>query len=323
MYRPLLLYATLILNGFASAQLQSQVFREEAVTLQTRMGNIYGTLIVPDTNRTSPVALIIAGSGPTDRDGNNPIMRNNHLRLLAEGLARKNIATLRYDKRAIGESMIPGLQEMDLRFEHYAEDAAGWIRFLGESGRFSNIIVIGHSEGSLIGMLAAQDTEPDGFISIAGPGETAANTIRRQLRSQSPALLESAEPILDSLKQGLLVRNPTPVFYQLFRPSVQPYMVSWFRYDPVEEIGKLGMPVLILQGSTDIQVTVSDAEALKQGNDNARLAIIPGMNHILKAAPADRQQNLATYSNPDLPVADELIRQVADFTISACAGISP
>ena len=155
---------------------------DENVLLKTKTGNIEGTLLFPDSIKIFPVVLIIAGSGPTDRDGNNPSMTNNSLKMLAESLCKNGIASLRYDKRGIAKSRSAGLNEADLRFENYIDDASAWIDFLAKDKRFSQIIIIGHSEGSLIGMVAAQNKYVDKFISIAGMGESLDITIKKQLK---------------------------------------------------------------------------------------------------------------------------------------------
>ena len=310
-----LIISFLICLNWYMIQAQSGVdtYPEEAVILKTETGNLMGTLITPISEESLPVVLIIAGSGPTDRDGNNPMMKNNSLRMLAEALYENNIASLRYDKRGVGASMVAGLRESDLRFEHYIRDAEQWLKYLQKQERFNEVIVIGHSEGSLIGMIAAGNMHADGFISISGPGEPANVTIRKQLGAQSPVALAMAEPILDSLELGFTVKNVNPMLFQLFRPSVQPYLISWFRYDPVEEIGKLTQPVIIIQGKKDIQVRSEDARKLKMGNDGAEIILIDGMNHIFKYVEGDRQENFATYNDPDLPAMQELVDAIVDF----------
>ena len=274
---------------------------------------MYGTLEITNIDPPFPVVLIIAGSGPTDRDGNNPKMKNNSLKMLATELSKNGIASLRYDKRGIGKSKNAGLKESDLRFENYSEDAEDWIDFLKQDNRFGDIVVIGHSEGSLIGMIASQKKNVAKFISIAGVGQSADKTIREQLKSQPATVLEQASPILDKLVQGEMVENVPSILNSLFRPSVQPYMISWFKYDPSKEISKLEKPVLIVQGTTDIQVTIDDAEKLAVANPKAKKQIIKGMNHIMKTAEIDRQKNIQTYSQPDLPVKTELIKVIVDF----------
>ena len=286
---------------------------EKIVTLKTESGTLEGTLLIPETKILISVALIIAGSGPTDRDGNSSVMKNNSLKMLATELLKNKIATLRYDKRGIGKSKQAGLKESDLRFENYIEDAKGWIKFLKHNKGFDQIIVIGHSEGSLIGMIASQQKDVDKFISIAGVGQSADKIIREQLKAQSAIVLEKSLPILNKLIQGKTVENVPPMLNSLFRLSVQPYMISWFKYDPQKEIAKLKKSVLIIQGSTDIQVSVKDAEKLAKANKEAEKKIIKGMNHILKEAKLDRQKNIQTYNQPELPLKSELIKIIVDF----------
>jgi len=286
---------------------------EKIVTLTTESGTLEGTLLIPETKAMIPAALIIAGSGSTDRDGNNPMMKNNSLKMLSTELLKNGISTLRYDKRGIGKSKNAGLKESDLRFENYIEDAKGWIKFLKHNKGFDQIIVIGHSEGSLIGMIASQEKDVDKFISIAGAGQSADKTIREQLKAQPAIVSEQSTPILNKLIQGKMVKNVPPMLTSLFRPSVQPYLISLFKYDPQKEIAKLKKPVLIVQGSTDIQVSVKDADKLAKANQKAKKQIIKGMNHILKEAELDRQKNIQTYNQPELPLKTELIKVLIDF----------
>ena len=285
----------------------------ETVTLHTPTGDLRGTLLVPPSKGKVPVALLIAGSGPTDRNGNNPMMKNNSLKLLAEALYQNGIATLRYDKRGVGASKQAGLSEEKLRFGMYINDAEGWIDLLAKNKKFSSIIVIGHSQGSLIGMVAAQKAVVKKFISLEGAGEPIQVVLRRQLESQPVQVKALALPILDSLESGRKVKNVPPLLYTLFRPSIQSYWMSWFRYDPQKELAKLHKPVLIVQGTTDIQVSQTDAENLKKANPVARLLMIKGMNHILKNAPADRLENIKTYNEPGLPLNKQLVSGVVDF----------
>ncbi len=286
---------------------------EVEVELNTGTGVLKGTLAVPEGEGGFPVVLMIAGSGPTDRDGNNPMMTNNSLRLLAEGLQVQGIASLRYDKRGIAASTSAGEKEEDLRFENYVEDAVKWVQQLREDDRFGQVIILGHSEGSLIGMIAAERIEADKFISVAGVGRPAAEILREQLGAQPPLVTAMTDPILDTLEMGKTLDSINPMLNALFRPSVQPYLISWFKYDPAEEITRLKCPVLILQGTTDIQVKVEDAEMLASAYPEGEKVILEGMNHILKDAPADRMANLQTYSDPDLPLKEGLVEGIAAF----------
>jgi len=299
----------LLLSTSLFAQLQTGT----PLTLETATGNIEGTLLCPVSSAKVPVVLIIAGSGPTDRNGNNSMMTNNSLKMLAEGLYVEGIASLRYDKRGVGESAGAGLQESDLRFENYIHDAKGWIDLLKKDTAFSDIIVLGHSEGSLIGMIASRKEEVTKFISIAGVGVPAGELLREQLKAQPPVVLDGALPIIEKLENGETYDSVPEMLYGLFRPSIQPYMISWFKYDPPIEIAKLSKPILIIQGTTDIQVSESDAKKLAEANDNADLQIIEGMNHILKEAEMDRNENLKTYNDANLPLKDGFMDVVIEF----------
>jgi pimeloyl-ACP methyl ester carboxylesterase len=287
-------------------------FTETTVVLHTPGGDIAGTLTVPNQPAKMPVALIIAGSGPTDRNGNNPMMKNESLQKLAYGLAANHIATLRFDKRGIGESKSAGKKEADLRFEDYINDAKGWIELLKKDKRFSKVIVAGHSEGALIGMIAALH-QAQGFISIAGAGKSADKLLKEQLTTQPASVKDASFPIIDSLAMGKTVENVPGVLNALFRPSIQPYMISWFHYDPQTEIKKLTIPVLILQGTNDLQIDVDDAQLLAKANTKAQLVLIKNMNHIFRIVEGDRRENLATYITPEQPISEELINTIAVF----------
>jgi pimeloyl-ACP methyl ester carboxylesterase len=278
-------------------------------TLQTTTGELSGTLTVPILKGTFPVALIIAGSGPTDRNGNNAQMKNNSLQMLAHELAAQGIASIRYDKRGIGKSASAMISEEQLRFENYVEDAKAWAAELKADSRFRELIIIGHSEGSLIGMLACE--QADVFVSLAGAGRPIDVILKEQLAVQlkgKKKLLRAANEGLSELKEGKLVEDAPVELFGLFRPSVQPYMMSWMKYDPALEISKLKIPIVIIQGSTDLQVQVKDAELLHAASIGSRYILIEGMNHIFKIAPSDREKNIETYSDPQLPLAPELLR---------------
>jgi alpha/beta superfamily hydrolase len=289
---------------------------EETITLKTETGDIEGTLTIPNVKLPVPIALIIAGSGPTDRDGNNPMMKNNSLKMLSAELAKKGIALLRYDKRGIAKSQQAGLKETDLRFENYIEDAVSWVKLLKQNEKFSIISIIGHSEGSLIGMLASQDKLVSKFVSIAGAGQSADLIIREQLKAQPQFVLDQSTPILDELVKGNIVENVPQMLFSLFRPSVQPYMISWFKYDPQVEIAKLKIPTLIVQGTTDIQVSIEDARHLQVAKPDAKLAVIEGMNHIFKNIEADQMKNIQTYNQPDLPINTDLVEAISSFILT-------
>ncbi len=284
------------------------------VTIETSIsGKLYGTLTMPEKKKKkTPIALIIAGSGPTDRDGNNSMMKNNSLKLLAEQLALNGIGSVRYDKRGVAGSISAARSESELRFENYISDAKDWINWIKINNPHSKIIVIGHSEGSLIGMIAATENA-DAFISIAGAGRAIDIVLKEQLGSQPKMIKDISFQIIDSLKIGKTKDSINPMLFSLFRPSVQPYLISWFKYDPQIQIKNLHKPSLIIQGNNDIQVTTEDANLLYKANPKNKLIIIDKMNHIFKLVEGDRKINVDTYNNPSLPIAPLLIENIVKF----------
>jgi pimeloyl-ACP methyl ester carboxylesterase len=299
------------------ALIASSAVAQEPVAAAPVDKTLQSTLLLPkDTSKTMPLVLMISGSGPTDRNGNSPMLpgKNNSLRMLAEGLASNGIASLRYDKRGVGESAGAMVAEADLRFETYVDDAVAWCEQLRKDKRFSAVIIAGHSEGSLIGMIAAKRCNAEGFISISGAGRAAADILREQLAGKlPPELATQSDAIMKNLEAGKTTEKTPPELAALYRPSVQPYLISWFRYDPAKSIAVLTVPVLIVQGTTDIQVTVDDAKRLAAANPKAKLLLIEGMNHVLKEVPSDRDKQIASYSNPDLRLAPEFLTGVVDF----------
>jgi pimeloyl-ACP methyl ester carboxylesterase len=299
-----------------SAALPRGLFAMESdYRLDTSTGAIDGTLSVTSTS-LSPVVLIIAGSGPTDRNANSLGLglHSDAYRLLAADLEQQSIASLRFDKRGVGASAAAMSSEHDLTFDTYIADVASWLRKLRADGRFTKIVVAGHSEGSLIGMVAAQRAPADAFVSLEGAGRPIEVVLREQLKPKlSPELYQQADAIITSLQNGKSVATVPPELNVLFRPSVQPYLISWFKYDPALEIAKLRMPVTIIQGTADVQVTMADAQALHNAAPASKLVVVKGMNHVLKYAPDTSSQAaiLKGYENPSLPVDPRVVDAVA------------
>jgi pimeloyl-ACP methyl ester carboxylesterase len=285
--------------------------------LETATGTIGATLRMPAAGGRVPAVLIIAGSGPTDRNGNNPGgVKGAPFRQLAEALAADGIASVRYDKRGIAASREAAPPESQMRVEMLIADAEGFIEKMRNDPRFSSITVVGHSEGSLIGMVAARAARADGFVSISGPGRRLSDIIREQTADQLkplPALAEANERILKALEAGQTASDVPPMLNALYRPSVQPYVISEFKYTPTEEFSRLTRPALILQGTTDIQVSLADARALAAAKPDATLKIIEGMNHVLRPAPPERLPNIATYGREDLPIVADVPAAIAAF----------
>ena len=294
---------------FSSAQ-----FITEEKTLTTSTGNLSGTLMLPTIGKVFKLVVIQAGSGPTDRNGNSgSLLKANCYRLIAEALSNKNIATLLTDKRGIGKSMSAMKSEANLRFDDYADDLAAWISFIKKDKRIGKIFIAGHSEGSLVGMLTAQKVKVNGYISIAGAGEPIDKIIIWQYAQQLPKAAIVVDSLFTRMRNSQKIDSVPPYLLSMFRPSVQPYILSWMLHDPCIEITKLKIPILILQGTTDIQVEIKQAEMLKACKPKATFKIITGMNHILKEAPSDRSKNIATYTNETLPIMPGLVDLIAAF----------
>jgi pimeloyl-ACP methyl ester carboxylesterase len=299
-----------------AAQVLAAPAADQPIVLDTASGAVAGTLRLPGGADKAPVVLIIAGSGPTDRDGNSPGFPgpNNSLRMVAEALAQAGIASVRYDKRGIGASRAAMLEESQLRFDHYVDDAAAWVAKLKADQRFTSVAVIGHSEGALIGMLAAERGGASAYVSLAGAAEGPGAILRKQLAGKLPPPLASDnERILASLEQGKPAAEVPPALAAFYRPSIQPYLISWMKYAPARHLAALRMPVLIVQGTTDIQVGVEQAQALKAARPDATLVIIPGMNHVLKAVATDAPNPLASYGDPSLALHPQLMPAVVEF----------
>lgn len=270
-------------------------------------------MLLPKSERPLPVALLIAGSGPTDRNGNNPAGHNDSLKRLAQGLARQGVASLRYDKRGVGASLAAAPDERDLSVEAYVSDALAWSERLKGDPRFGELILVGHSEGALIASLAAPRSGAAALISIAGSGRPIDAVLREQLQGRlPPALLATSHYLIDELKAGRTHADIPEPLQVLFRPSVQPYLISLFAYDPAEAFAAVNVPALIVQGRHDIQVGIDDAEALHRAKPDAELALIDGMNHVLRIVPASAAQ-LASYDDPDLPLARGLLERIQRF----------
>ncbi|MDF3934506.1 alpha/beta hydrolase [Pseudomonas citronellolis] len=283
--------------------------------LDTGHGVLRGTLLLPQRASPPPLAILVAGSGPTDRDGNNPEGGNNaYLRRLAEALAANGVASVRYDKRGIARSRDAGPDERQLSLDGYVDDLVAWSDRLAEDPRFGPQVLVGHSEGALIASLAAPRSKATALALISGSGRPIDKVLREQLSVRlPPPLLARADTILDQLRAGRQVAEVPPQLTALFRPSVQPYLISLFRHDPARALAEVRQPTLILQGTSDIQVDVADAQALARAKPDAELRLIGGMNHVLRIVPADVQKQLASYNDPGLPLARELVERLVTF----------
>jgi uncharacterized protein len=291
---------------------------ETAIEAPGPAGPLKGTLLAPQAGG-GPVILIIPGSGPTDRDGNNPAgVLAAPYRLLAEGLAAQGIASVRIDKRGMFGSAAATPDANAVTINDYVSDVQAWTRLIRELTKAPCVWLLGHSEGGLVAMAAAKNSDICGLLLVAAPGRPLGEIMREQLQA-NPAnapVLDQALPAIDALEGGKRVDTAGmhPALQGLFRPAVQGFLISAFSYDPAKLLAGFAKPVLILQGQRDIQVREADARALKLADPKASLVLLPDVNHVLKSvASDDRQANIATYGNSSLPLAPGVTQAIVDF----------
>ncbi len=306
---------TLLVLLSIGATAQEKSFKTEEVSVNEFLE---GTLYTPDVKKKTNLVIIIAGSGPTDRNGNSMMIQgeNNSLKYLAEGLAENGISVYGYDKRFFGLFKKERYDEgTAMLFDDFVDDAVEIANFFRKQNKYKNIILIGHSEGSLIGILGAQKTKIDGVVSLSGTGNPLDIILESQIGKQAPFLLEETKVILQELKKGNTIEVKNPYLQNLFAESLQPFLISSFKYNPQDEIKKLSVPVMIINGTSDSQIQLSETELLKKAKPDSEYLIIENMNHVLKEV-KDLAEDQKSYGNPDLPVVPKLINEISSFVKS-------
>jgi pimeloyl-ACP methyl ester carboxylesterase len=292
---------------------------ETRLSIEGPSGVLQGTLASPEGGPKAAVAIIIPGSGPTDRDGNNPMgVTAGMYRLLAEALAAKGVSTIRIDKRGMFGSSAAAADADNVRMADYAADVRAWRLEAQKRSSARCAWLIGHSEGSLVALITAQ--QPDGicgFVLVAGAGRKIGDILREQLKA-NPAnapILPQALAVISELEAGrrVDVSSMHPALAALFRPSVQGFLIDQMSYDPAQLLARYAGPVLVLQGTTDLQVSMRDAQRLAGARPGVTMVALEGVNHILKIAPADPAANFATYGNSALPIASSLVEAITAF----------
>lgn len=313
----LLLIVTLIL-GIVTAH-----GAEQEVQIPCAWGNIAATLATPDNRECDTAAIIIAGSGPTDRNGNSGLNMNTYAyKMLSDELVANGIATLRYDKRAVGGSYYPTEDVPSVIFDDFVADARDCIAYLKTLG-YKHIVIIGHSEGGDIALHLALDNDAAvvGIVLLSAAGYPVDTVLCRQLAQQLvPAnigLYIQAERIIHRIKGGERVAEADipKELLSLFHPSVQPYLASWISFDPAELMRKSHTPALIIAGGHDIQVLESDALRLAEARPDAKYTIFAKMSHVLKDSDTTEriEQLVSVYTNPNLPLTEGLSSTIVDF----------
>lgn len=305
----------LLTSGFLCLGLAAQdsIEMEDSITVNGL--TLYGTLTLPvKSEGPIPIALIIPGSGPTDRNCNSAMgFKTDAFKKMATYFAGRKIATLRYDKRGVGQSVSKKMNEGEMRFEDLVTDAKAWIAKLQSDDRFKKVVVIGHSEGSLVGMLSLNGTCK--FVSIAGIAENPSEIIKNQIKDQSGDQWGLYKKQLDSVRNGQTVKPIGPIGMALFRESVQPYLMSWFKYTPSEVFANIpSRHNLLVQGTNDIQVPVNQAELLHKANGWSQLYLVEDMNHVMvETKETDQREHLKTYNQPELPLSQAMLAEIEMF----------
>lgn len=301
--RLLLAVICVVFSGFLQADEPVQINRGDL--------SLHGTLLTAEQSRH--LLILHPGSGPTDRHGNQPGMPNNALGLLATALNEAGFAVLSYDKRGVGES-VSTQPEADLRPSHYIDDLVAWIDWARANHPKQGVVVIGHSEGALFAKAAGlqRPDEVSAVVALAGAGRPIGELLVEQTQGRLPGPLEGEfHRILDELLAGRTVDEVSAPLASLFRPSVQPYLIEWLAMNPAEIAEILTAPLLVVSGSTDLQVSRADFDMLSRFAQ--RQAWLDGMNHVLKVSEGPIEAQLSSYLSPEGPLHPDLVPAVMAF----------
>ena len=276
-----------------------------------RVGAIDAFLTIPPGVDQPPLALLIAGSGSTDHDGNGPQAKPATLKKLSDQLVARGIATLRYDKRGAGGWKREYGPPEAFRFVNYVDDAAALVSHLRASGKFSGIVLVGHSEGGLVAILTARRVPVDGLVLLATAARKQGDLVKAQLQKKlSPEMFAPVAKAIDAIMAGQIV-DPTPPGLSI-PPALQPGIASAFTEDPIDPLQKIDAPTLIIAGGRDSQLARLDFLALETAAPAAKTLWLDDMNHVLVDV-ADDADDLAAYNQPDRPLDAALIDTVAAF----------
>jgi uncharacterized protein len=277
------------------------------------VGAIDAVLTLPAGVDKPPVALLIAGSGSIDHDGNGPQMKPATLKKLSDQLVARNIATLRYDKRGAGGWKAEFGKPEDFRFKDFVTDASALVKYLRDSGKFSKVILVGHSEGGLVAILTAQQQPVDRLVLLATAARKQGELLKAQLeKKMSPEAYAPVAKAIDTIMAGQIV-DPPPQGLPI-PPAMQPGLASAFNEDPIDPLQKLTLPILAVAGGRDLQLARVDMIALSTAAPQAKTAWEPDMNHVLVDV-TDDPDNLAAYGQPDRPLDANMIDEVAAFIL--------
>jgi uncharacterized protein len=282
-----------------------------------RVGAIDAVLTVPSDVERPPVALLIAGSGTTDHDGNGPQIKPATLKKLSEQLAARKIATLRYDKRGAGGWKPEFGRPEDFRFRDYVDDAVALVNYLRDGGKFSKVILVGHSEGGLVAILTARRVPVDRLVLLATAARRQGDLLKAQLeKTLAPEMFQPIAKAIDDIMAGQIV-DPPPAGLSI-PPPMQPGIASAFIEDPIVPLKLIEAPTLIVAGGRDRQLARLDFAALAAASPAAKTLWLADMNHVLVDV-ADEADDMAAYNQPERALDPDLIDSVAAFILAGDA----
>lgn len=296
---------------FSTSVAQEETYTSKEVTISK---HINGTLLTSIDANKPDLAILIAGYGPTDRDGNQNFLKTNNIKKLAIGLTKNGIATFRYDKRIVKQIRQNNVDK-NLSFDDFVTDAIDVLDYFKNLNQYNKIYIVGHDQGSLIGMLAAKD-KADGFISIAGAGQTIDSVIIEQIEKTAPQFTADTKRIFNILKSGKTTTDYPVALSSIFNIETQRFFMSWMKHNPVDIISTLNIPTLIINGTKDLQVSEAEALLLKEAAKDASIQIIKNMNHVMVTIAGDDLENSKSYNESQRPLADGLLEKIISFITS-------
>lgn len=296
---------------FSTSVAQEATYTSKEVTISK---HINGTLLTSIDANKPDLAILIAGYGPTDRDGNQNFLKTNNIKKLAIGLTKNGIATFRYDKRIVKQIRQNNVDK-NLSFDDFVTDAIDVLDYFKNLNQYNKIYIVGHDQGSLIGMLAAKD-KADGFISIAGAGQTIDSVIIEQIEKTAPQFTADTKRIFNILKSGKTTTDYPVALSSIFNIETQRFFMSWMKHNPVDIISTLNVPTLIINGTKDLQVSEAEALLLKEAAKDASIQIIKNMNHVMVTIAGDDLENSKSYNESQRPLADGLLEKIISFITS-------
>ncbi|MBL7712446.1 MAG: alpha/beta fold hydrolase [Chitinophagaceae bacterium] len=302
-----------------SRMLQAQENAGSGFTITRNNTTLYGTLVKPaGVKKKVPVVLLISGTGQMNRDLNLGLGRGSDAyKMLADSFAAAGIASVRFDKRGVGASEAALKHDSLLQFEDHILDVIACLEKIRSSRQFGPIYLAGHSEGALVALIAANRFKVQGVICMETLGERSDIALGKQLNKNTPGKPTEVDTLLSQIRAGRRVRVQNKYLVTVFRPSIQPYMSSLFSYDPQAEIKKVTVPVLLINGTHDLQVPTDNTRLLQEANPAVSVKLIPGMNYMLKEVPEELEKNIASYNDPSLPLSAALAEEMIRFCRSA------